>query len=403
LPKYLKEGIIKVCYSKERKSVMEDKDTQKISRLKTPKELFTVLEENVAVILDVSSLKVFALDESETKYVLRKNIALGPAKKDTSKEDWDISLWLQDPVIMHLMDAQKAVSLKEIDDNIAVALTEKRKNFLSSVRERLSGLDAQLCIPGFLKDKLVIIFVFSKKISRQEYSEVEINALCTLARQSARIIDNFNSLKREVELFVDSIRKINNELESKDEYTRGHSHRVAQFSAIMGRKLSSELTKIPYAEICLYYAAELHDVGKVTLADSLLKKQDQLTDQEWQKMKTHPFESSKIIKPLEKWFGRAILEAVLYHHENYDGTGYPYGKKGEDINIMARIIRVADCFDAMITDRPYRKALPHHEVIAELKRDRGTKLDARILDAFLEAYKEGLFRDVFYSQLESGA
>jgi HD-GYP domain-containing protein (c-di-GMP phosphodiesterase class II) len=232
---------------------------------------------------------------------------------------------------------------------------------------------------------------------------MEINALCALAKQSARIIDSFNSLKREVELFVDSIRKINKELEAKDIYTRGHSHRVAQFSAIMGRKLAEEIVRIPYGEVCLYYAAELHDVGKINLPDSILKKQENLSDQEWEKMKTHPFESSKIIKPLEKWFGRIVLEAVLYHHENYDGTGYPYGKKGEDINILARIIRVADSFDAMITDRPYRKALTHHEVISELKKVRGTNLDPRIVDIFLEAYKEGLFRDVFYSQLESGA
>ncbi|MBN3039479.1 MAG: HD domain-containing protein [Candidatus Omnitrophica bacterium] len=382
---------------------MDDKDTKKLSKLRTPREIFNLLEENVAVVLDASAVKVFTLDESETKLVLRRNIDLNPNQKEEPVNPLNTSIWVQDPLIVHLMDVQKAVLTREINDNIAVALTEKRKTFLNAVREKMSALGAEICVPGFFKDKLVVIFMFDKKMSKHQYSQVEIEALGALARQSARVIDSFNGIKREVELFVSSIRKINDELEAKDVYTRGHSHRVAQFSAIMGRKLADEVSKIPFGEVCLYYAAELHDVGKTNLPVSIIQKQDRLDDKEWEKMKTHPFESSKIIKPLEKWFGRVVIEAVLYHHENFDGTGYPYGKKGEETNILARIIRVADTFDAMITDRPYRKALSHHECITELKRIRGIKLDAKVVDAFLEAYKEGLFKEVFYSQLESGA
>ncbi|MFH1046547.1 MAG: HD domain-containing phosphohydrolase, partial [Candidatus Omnitrophota bacterium] len=344
---------------------MNDNDVKTISKIKSPKELFTMLEETVAVILDTSSLRVLALDEAELRYVLRKDIELGPAK-GCENDAGALALELNDPLVVHLADVQKAVFTKEVDDNIDVALTVKRRDFLISLRDKLVRFEAEFCVPGFSKDKLVIIFLVGRKLSKQAYSPVEIEALCTLAKQSARIIYSFNVLKKEVELFIGSIRKINDELEAKDMYTRGHSLRVAQFSAIVGRKLSAELAKIPYSEICLYYAAEFHDVGKISLPDEVLKKEHHLTELEWQKMKTHPFESMKLIKQLEKWFGRIILEAVLYHHENFDGTGYPYGKKGEDINILARIIRVVDSFDAMITDRPYRKAMAHHEVIAEL-------------------------------------
>ena len=111
----------------------------------------------------------------------------------------------------------------------------------------------------------------------------------------------------------------------------------------------------------------------------------------------------KIINPMEKWFGKVILDVVLYHHENYDGTGYPYGRKGYEINFLARIIRVSDSFDAMISDRPYRKALVHDQAISELEKGRRKQYDPKVVDAFLEAYQEGLFKDIFFSQLESKA
>ena len=90
-----------------------------------------------------------------------------------------------------------------------------------------------------------------------------------------------------------------------------------------------------------------------------------------------------------------MLDAILYHHENYDGTGYPQGKKGNEINILARIIRVADSFDAMVTDRPYRKALIQHQALLELKNGKGTQFDPKVVDLFLEAYREGLFANIF--------
>jgi len=258
-------------------------------------------------------------------------------------------------------------------------------------------LKAQACVPGFADKKLLVILVLGEKVSKEEFFTEELELFSLLAEKSAEIIHNFNLLKKKIELFIQSIREISNRLEIKDFYTKGHSHRVGEFSVIMSKKLQSVLDKIPYGEIILYYAAEFHDVGKINIPDRILKKRGILSEKEYAKIKEHPIESIKIIKPMEKWFGKIILDAVLCHHENYDGTGYPYGKKGEEINILARIIRVADSFDAMITDRPYRKAMLQHQVLLELKNGRGKQFDPMMLDAFLAAYKEGLFQDIFFS------
>jgi len=369
----------------------------KIAKINTFRELFNILETEIVPFFEVSYLDIFILDTRELEYNLEKHIA---RIEDAPKTAVNTKLGLKDPIVVHLLDEKRVILPKELNKNIEVALTEQRKKFLFSLRDELVELEAELCVPAFANDGLVGIFVSGKKISKEEFSLREIELFSWLAERSAKVIYEFNLIKKEVELFISSLSQIINSLEKKDPATKGHSDRVAQFSVVVGRKLSDQIKDIPYAETSLYYAAELHDVGKVKLPDNLLKKRGSLNKEQWIEMKKHPLESVKMIRPLEKWFGTTILDAVLYHHENYDGTGYPYGKKGSDINILARIIRVADSFDAMVTSRPYRKALTYHESFSELKKGRGTQFDPKVLDAFSEAYKEGLFKAIFFPQLQ---
>ena len=368
------------------------KNLDTLSEIKAPNELFAFIEDRVVSFFELTYLGIFGLDNSETKYTCIKNIT---AVSDIPKILKAANFNLDGPIVTDLAANGKTISIKEVDRNLAVALTEERRIFLLSLSKKLNELKAQTCIPGFADNKLLVMFVLGEKVSKEEFFTEELELFSLLAEKSAEIIHNFNLLKKKTELFIQSIREINKRLEIKDFYTRGHSHRVGEFSVIMGKKLQSELDKIPYGEIILYYAAEFHDIGKINTPDSILTKKGALNDEEYAKIKEHPIESVKILKPMEKWFGKVILDAVLYHQENYDGTGYPYGKKGKEINILARIIRVADSFDAMITDRPYRKALLQHKALLELKEGRGKQFDSKVIDAFLEAYREGLFVDIF--------
>ena len=288
-----------------------------------------------------------------------------------------------------------------------------KRMLLLSLMNKMADLEAEFCVPGLVKERLKAVFVLGRKISREAFSAQEVEMVSSFLEQSTKAIHGLTTLEREEEslaetiiqlqeedLFVQSLTKINDAVEAKDPYTRGHADRVAKFSVIVGTKLTEELAKVPRGERCLYYAGLLHDVGKIKIPDSILKKESSLDDEEYNKMKMHSLESAKIIEPMERWFGKVITDAVRYHHEDYDGGGYPYGKKKEETNILARIIRVSDSFDAMITDRPYRHALAHEIALSELQKNRGKQFDPKVVDVFLEAYQEGLFKQIFLEQLK---
>jgi HD-GYP domain-containing protein (c-di-GMP phosphodiesterase class II) len=373
------------------------RDNNNISKVRAPKELSRLIEDEIIAFFDVSYLNVFILNDSKTEYILGRSIA---RVEGTHRAVRHRNLGLQDPVIEYLVNTKEAFLTTEVNKAIAFELMEDRRTYLFSLRNRLIELGAEACVPFFLEDKLEIVFVLGKKKSEEEFSVREIELFSSLVDQSARVNYKFDLLKREIELFIKSIRKINDDLEIKDPYTRGHSDRVTQFSVIVGSKMPEELQKIPYGEISLYYAAEFHDVGKIKVPDNILKKPSALTDEEYKIIKEHPYESMRMINAIEKWFGKGVLDAVLYHHQNYNGSGYPGGKKGDQINIIARILRVTDSFDAMISDRPYRKGMTHEKALSEIEKGRDSLYDPKVIDAFLDAYREGLFKDVLSSLQE---
>jgi len=176
--------------------------------------------------------------------------------------------------------------------------------------------------------------------------------------------------------------KLMQSLQARDPYTAEHSERVADLSGKIARKLG-----LPENEVeRIVAAARIHDIGKVGIPDSILLKPGPLTPQEWEIMKKHPVIGAEIIKGMEIYDN--CVDIVKYEHERWDGSGYPEGLKGEEIPLGARIVAAADVYDALTSDRPYRKALPKEEAIAELKRMRGVKLDPRVVDALLEVLEE---------------
>jgi len=172
-------------------------------------------------------------------------------------------------------------------------------------------------------------------------------------------------------------------LQLRDHYTGEHSRQVAFYARLMGKALG--MTGAEQEE--LYLAGLLHDLGKVGLDDACLNKAGPLSSQEWAVMRQHPRLAYQIVKKVVGEESR-IARAVLYHHERYDGRGYPEGLKGKAIPLEARILAVADCFDAMTTDRTYRRALSHEQAIEELKRCAGSQFDPEIVDLFCQILEE---------------
>ena len=191
-------------------------------------------------------------------------------------------------------------------------------------------------------------------------------------------------VKKQVEMGNEAILTIAQTVDAKDENTSQHSIRVSEYSVLIAERLGfneqecSELKK----------TALLHDIGKIAIPDRVLNKPDRLTDEEYEIMKSHVTKGANILKNF-KLIDR-VDEGALYHHERYDGRGYVYGLKGEEIPIRARIISLADAFDAMTANRVYRKRLDMEQVLGELERGRGTQFDPVLVDILLNLIDEGV-------------
>ena len=205
----------------------------------------------------------------------------------------------------------------------------------------------------------------------------ELRMLITVARQVAVALSNID-LYQELEQFViNVVRSLVYAIEAKDIYTRGHSERVSQHCMNMAEELGlSEEEKR-----CLLWAAILHDTGKIGIPDSVLNKPGALNEEEFREIKMHPAKGYRILEPLKPV--AKSLGGILHHHERYSGNGYPSGLKGEEIPLQARMIAVADTYDAVTSDRSYRPRKTHEEAIAILREIAGTQLDPHLVQAFL--------------------
>jgi len=167
-------------------------------------------------------------------------------------------------------------------------------------------------------------------------------------------------------------------VEEKDENTAGHCNRLERLATATGERLGLSGQRL----IDLSYGAYLHDIGKVKVPDEILNKSESLTDSELEEMRRHTIYGGEMLEDLE--FLSSAAKIVTAHHENYDGSGYPEGVTGSDIPIEARIIRVVDTYDAIVSARPYKKALAKDEAISELEKHAGSQFDPRVVRAFLQ-------------------
>ena len=188
------------------------------------------------------------------------------------------------------------------------------------------------------------------------------------------------------ELFMGTIRAMAQAIDAKDPYTRGHSMRVNRYSVILAKELGLKGAQLRE----IHVSSLMHDVGKIGIHDVILQKPGKLTDDEFEVMKTHTVLGANILAPIRQM--KRIIPGLRWHHERMNGQGYPDGLSGDQIPLMARIIAIADTFDAVTTDRPYQKTMTYDEALQVLERLKGVALDEKIVDAFMSAYSRGLIR-----------
>lgn len=197
------------------------------------------------------------------------------------------------------------------------------------------------------------------------------------------IISLENAARENKELFMSSIRMLAAAIDAKDPYTRGHSERVKDYALVIAKTMGFTPAELERVEI----GALLHDVGKIGIDDRILRKPTNLTPEEFEIMKTHPDKGANILSQIAQLGD--IVPGTRAHHENYDGSGYPQGLKGEEIPLLARVITIADTFDAMTTDRPYQKAFTLEFALNRIRSMANVKYDPVVVDSFVLACEEG--------------
>lgn len=187
------------------------------------------------------------------------------------------------------------------------------------------------------------------------------------------------------EIHMETVKALTSAIDASDPFTRGHSERVTRYAVAIAREM-----RLPERRIqALEYAGFLHDMGKIGIQHDILLKPGALTDAEWKEMRQHPTVGARIVADLD--FLTGARDVVLYHHERYDGKGYPEGLSGEAIPLEARIAKVADAFDAMMSDRPYRASLGLEKAVDELVKGKGSEFDPQVVDAFVPLVSQGKF------------
>lgn len=237
-----------------------------------------------------------------------------------------------------------------------------------------------LCVPLKVKDKIIGVVEVLNKIEGS-FSKEDLRVFTALASQAAVAIDNARLYTELEELFFSIIKSLSAAIDAKDPYTEGHSERVADYALKIaeGLGLGEEESK----QVKL--AGLLHDIGKIGIDDRILRKEGKLTGKEYNQIKNHPTYGADILRPIKKL--KDIIPGVKDHHERWDGKGYPEGLNEEESSFLGRIIGVADTFDALTSDRPYRQALSKEKALSIIKENAGTQLDRAVVESFLKIFQ----------------
>jgi HD-GYP domain-containing protein (c-di-GMP phosphodiesterase class II) len=227
------------------------------------------------------------------------------------------------------------------------------------------------------------LMVAINRIDKPDFDSTDAKLFNSVASGCAVFVENGRLFKDLKELFIGSLKALTSSIDAKDQYTRGHSERVALLSRWIADKLAE---KEPVSEELIhkiYLAGLLHDIGKMGISESVLRKKDKLTEEEFSQIRAHPAVGAGILSGIKQM--KDIVPGILCHHERVDGKGYPAGLTGEQIPLIGKIIGLADSFDAMTSKRTYRDAMSLQQAMAEIQKGLGTQFDEKTGKVFLES------------------
>ena len=328
---------------------------------------------------------IFGVVQADRGYVVLMDEDTGQLKPvaskfregETSEDTADLSICRS--VVRKVLDEEKGILSAD-------ALADERfKTSDSIVIQRVRSL---LCVPLKGRQRVLGMIYVDSHSDADVFTVDDLRMLTAIGMQAGITLENMTLFEEKRDLIIGSLRSLVALLELRDPYTSGHAERVSAYALAMCDDLGVD----PEAQNDLELAGLLHDIGKVVVPDAIINKPGRLTPAEREIVNAHPVQGAAIlanIKGIE-----TIAEAVRHHHERYDGNGHPDGVGGDGIPLSARLLAVADAFDAMYSERPYRDALPLEKVLSRLKEEAGGQFDPAVVRAFIRAVEEGAIASI---------
>lgn len=318
---------------------------------------------------------IWEIDSEKNEIFFR---VLSGAESEKLKE---IRLKMGEGVVGHTITDKKVIIINNV----------KKSPFWSKKVDNVSHFQTKsiLSVPLEYKGDVIGAIQLINKLNQNGFSEKDAEKVKMIAIPVSTALVNakmYNELKN---IFFETALALADAIEKRDYYTAGHTRRVMRYAVMIGERMGMSKEQLYWLSL----SAILHDIGKIGIPDAILNKQAPLNEAEREIMKKHPVLGYEIVKKVEGL--RKALDGILYHHETEDGTGYPEGLKNGEIPLFAKIISVCDTYDAMTTDRPYRKALSSETALNELEKYAGKQFDPDVVQTFKEAITKGALRELY--------
>ena len=344
------------------------------------KRELSVQIENTIMILDDDTELLNALHMLLTRNGYRVLTEHDPIHAICRLKKESVDLLVLDYLMMPLNGNKVVQEVRKFDKELYILMLTGHKDLVNPLKT-IKEMDIQAyCEKGDHFDQLLLMIESGMK---------SVNQMRTIIRLNEELNENYLELKNRYFEIVETLRLV---VESKDNYTKGHSDRTAKLSVLLGKELGLAKNQLEVLKI----GAIFHDIGKIGTRDEILTKNSGLQNWEYEEIKKHPEKGARILAAVSMF--NDILPIVLYHHERFDGMGYPDGLIGEEIPLLARIVTIADAFEAMTSDREYRRKLDFCEVVEQLKIGSGTQFDPKLCGMFLNMIESD--EDVFQSLFE---
>ena len=329
--------------------------------------LLTSIMKSATKMLDVEAISLLLIDEVTNELVFK--VALG----EKSKEIKEFRIQINETSIAGWV----AKNGKPLIVNDVTGDLRFNPQYSKKIEFKTKSI---LCVPLKIRERIIGVAEAINKLADVSFTIADQELFSTVANQIAMATENTKLNEDLRDLFFSTVRSLVAAIEAKDIYTKGHSERVTDYTLFLARTLNLSEEEIE----TVHLASLLHDIGKIGVMEGVLGKKEKLTEEDWKIIKQHPVTGAKILEPVKPM--AKIIPYILHHHERYDGKGYPDGLAGENIPFYSRMIAIGDTFDAMTSDRPYRKGLPVQVALDEIKKNAGTQFDPHLAEVFVKEY-----------------